>query len=154
VVHGATLERHCHQAPTCRYHGRRCRGLDAARAILKKEIESHQGRVVDMAGDSVLAVFETAGGAAAAALEIQSNLRPYGASADGGMLFRMGVHLGDIIKKVDGSVYGDGVNVAARLQELAGPGGITISDGVHSAIRDRAEALFEDQGEHSVKNIA
>jgi adenylate cyclase len=69
------------------------------------------------------------------------------------MLFRIGVHLGDILEKADGTVYGDGVNIAARLQELAEPGGITISDAVYSAVRDRAEATFEDRGEQSVKNI-
>ena len=70
------------------------------------------------------------------------------------MLFRIGVHLGDVIEKADGTVYGDGVNIAARLEGLAEPGGITVSDVVHGAVRDRVSTMFEDQGEHSVKNIA
>lgn len=70
------------------------------------------------------------------------------------MLFRIGVHLGDVIEKADGTVYGDGVNIAARLEGLAEPGGVTASDVVHGVVRDRVSTIFEDQGEHSVKNIA
>lgn len=130
--------------------------LDTARAIFKARIESHQGRIVDMAGDSVLAVFETATGAVTAALDIQNELGALGAGApqDRRMLFRIGVHLGDVIEKADGTVYGDGVNIAARLEGLAEPGGVTVSDVVHGALRDRVSTIFEDQGEHSVKNIA
>ncbi len=130
--------------------------LDAARAVFKARIEAHQGRVIDMAGDSVLAVFETATGAVIAALEIQSSLGASGPSAakDRSMRFRIGIHLGDVIEKADGTIYGDGVNIAARLQSLAEPGGIMASDVVHGAVRDRVPAVFEDRGEHEVKNIA
>jgi adenylate cyclase len=129
--------------------------LDTARAAFRRHIEGNQGRVIDMAGDSVLAVFETAAGAVAAALAIQQEI---GASAeavpeDRRMRFRIGVHLGDVIEKADGTVYGDGVNVAARLEGLAEPGGVTLSDMVHGAVRDRVKATFEDAGEHNVKNI-
>jgi adenylate cyclase len=130
--------------------------LDTARAIFKARTESHQGRIIDMAGDSVLAVFETATGAVTAALDIQNELGTLGVGApqDRRMLFRIGVHLGDVIEKADGTVYGDGVNIAARLEGLAEPGGVTVSDVVHGAVRDRVSTMFEDQGEHSVKNIA
>jgi len=130
--------------------------LDSARAIFKARIEAHQGRIADMAGDSVLAVFETATGAVMAALDIQKKIGALGAGApqDRRMVFRIGVHLGDVIEKADGTVYGDGVNIAARLQGLAEPGGVTVSDVVRGAVRDRASTIFEDQGEHSVKNIA
>jgi adenylate cyclase len=64
------------------------------------------------------------------------------------------VHLGDVMEKADGSVYGDGVNIAARLQGLAEPGGITVSESVRTAVRTKVEAAFEDQGEQQVKNIA
>ena len=130
--------------------------LDAARAIFKVQVESHQGRVVDMAGDSVLAIFETAAGAVNAALEIQSLVEGSvpAASADRRMRFRIGVHLGDVIEKQDGTIYGDGVNVAARVQTLAEPGGISISALVQEAVRDHVAAVFEDQGVHEVKNIA
>lgn len=130
--------------------------LDAARAVFRTQIESHQGRVIDMAGDSVLAVFDTATGAVSAALAVQSQIN---ASADAlpddrRMRFRIGVHLGDLIEKADGSVYGDGVNIAARLQALAEPGGIAVSGSVQVAVRNRVAAGFEDLGEQQVKNIA
>lgn len=130
--------------------------LQTARAIFKARIESHQGRIIDMAGDSVLAVFGTATGAVTAALDIQNELRAFGADApqDQRMRFRIGVHLGDVLEKADGAVYGDGVIIAARLEKLAEPGGVTVSDIVHGAVRDRVSTMFEDQGEHSVKNIA
>jgi len=129
--------------------------LDAARAIFRTQIESNQGRVVDMAGDSVLAVFEIATGAVAAALAIQTELDAAlsGAAGDRRMRFRIGVHLGEIIEKPDGTVYGDGVNVAARLQALAEPGGIAVSDAVKGAVGRRVLATFVDQGEQTVKNI-
>ena len=69
------------------------------------------------------------------------------------MRFRIGVHLGDVIEKSDGTVYGDGVNIAARLEGLAEPGGITVSDAVHGAVRGKVTANFVDQGEQQVKNI-
>ncbi len=130
--------------------------LDAARAVFKARIEGNQGRIIDMAGDSVLAVFETASGAVTAALEIQNELNflTVTVAEDRRMRFRVGVHLGDVIEKADGTIYGDGVNVAARLQALAEPGGVTVSGMVQEAVRDRISAIFEDQGEHEVKNIA
>ncbi len=95
--------------------------LDAARAVFRNQIESSRGRVIDMAGDSVLAVSETATGAVSAALAIQQQLASLTADVpdERRMRFRIGVHLGDVIEKADGTVYGDGVNIAARLQGLA-----------------------------------
>ena len=129
--------------------------LDAARAVFRAQIESSQGRVIDMAGDSVLAVFETATGAVAAALAIQKELNDSSGTVaeDRRMRFRIGVHLGDVIEKADGTVYGDGVNIAARLEGLAMPGGITISESVQVAVRSRIATTFEDLGEQQVKNI-
>ncbi|MEI6720944.1 MAG: adenylate/guanylate cyclase domain-containing protein [Betaproteobacteria bacterium] len=91
--------------------------LDVARKVFLERIGSNQGRVIDMAGDSVLAVFETATGAVAAALAIQQalNASAEGVPEDRRMRFRIGVHLGDVIEKPDGTIYGDGVNIAARL---------------------------------------
>ena len=129
--------------------------LDAARGIFRRLIESNQGRVVDMAGDSVLAVFETASGAVSAALTVQKELAQAAEPLpeERRMRFRIGVHLGDVIEKADGTVYGDGVNIAARLEALAEPGGITVSETVQMAQRNRSAVAFEDQGEHAVKNI-
>lgn len=129
--------------------------LDAARSVFRMQIESEQGRVIDMAGDSVLAVFQTAIGAVSAALAVQreldasSNAMP----EDQRMRFRIGVHLGDVIEKADGTVYGDGVNIAARLEGLAEPGGITVSESIRTAVRGKVDASFDDQGEQKVKNI-
>ena len=129
--------------------------LDAARTLFRTRIEANQGRVIDMAGDSVLAVFETAAGAVSAALAVQHDLAAATADVpeDQRMRFRIGVHLGDVIEKADGTVYGDGVNIAARLQSLAEPGGVTASESIHTAVRGKLAASFEDQGEQSVKNI-
>src|SRR5580765_1531843 len=111
--------------------------LDAARAVFRKEIEAHQGRVIDMAGDSVLAVFGTATGAVSAALGVQTQIdAPADAVPEHRRLrFRVGVHLGDVIEKTDGTVYGDGVNIAARLQSLADPAGIAVSESIRAAVR-------------------
>ena len=130
--------------------------LDAARAACQHWIAANQGRVIDMAGDSVLAIFETATGAVHAALSIQHQLESSAEATaqDRRMRFRIGVHLGDVIEKADGTVYGDGVNIAARLQTLAEPGGVAVSSTVQETVRDRVAARFEDQGEHVVKNIS
>jgi TolB-like protein/class 3 adenylate cyclase/Tfp pilus assembly protein PilF len=130
--------------------------LDAARAVFRGRIEALQGRIIDMAGDSVLAVFDLASGATTAARAIQEELEAAsrGRPADRRMRFRIGVHLGEIIEKADGTVYGDGVNVAARIQGLAEPGGVALSDEVHRLVRDRLPLDWRDAGEHTVKNIA
>ena len=129
--------------------------LDEARKVFRQWIGANDGRVVDMAGDSVLAVFDTASGAVTAALAAQEQLErgQIGVAEDRRMRFRIGIHLGDVIEKSDGTVYGDGVNIASRLEGLAKPGGVAVSDMVHSAVRDRMRLRFEDAGEHSVKNI-
>ena len=129
--------------------------LDAARTLFRTRTETNQGRIIDMAGDSVLAVFETAAGAVSAALAVQQDLTAAAAGIpeDQRLRFRIGVHLGDVIEKADGTVYGDGVNIAARLQALAEPGGVTASESIYTAVRGKLAASFKDQGEQSVKNI-
>ncbi|MEJ8823825.1 AAA family ATPase [Variovorax humicola] len=130
--------------------------LDAARTVFRQHVKAHHGRVIDMAGDSVLAVFEAATGAVDAALAVQQALRrsDEAIAEDRRMRFRIGVHLGDVVEKEDGTVYGDGVNVAARLQALAEPGGITVSDAVRGVVRGRVDARFVDRGDQQLKNIA
>ncbi|HEY2559066.1 MAG TPA: adenylate/guanylate cyclase domain-containing protein [Caldimonas sp.] len=130
--------------------------LDSARAVFREAIASHQGRVVDMAGDSVLAVFDSAAGAVDCALAVQRTLGD-GArelAEDCRMLFRIGIHLGDVMEKSDGSVYGDGVNIAARLEGIAEPGGVTVSESVLAVVKRRVAASFDELGEQRVKNIA
>ncbi len=130
--------------------------LDSARAAFRSCIEANAGRIVDTAGDSVLAVFDSAAGALSAGLAVQQALAGEAAALPENrrMWFRVGVHLGDVTEKPDGSIYGDGVNVAARLQAMAPPGGVAVSDAVHGAVRGRVEACFEDLGEQHAKNIA
>ena len=130
--------------------------LDAARNVFQTAIQLHSGRVVDTAGDSVLAVFETANGAVSAALTIQEQLaaHSHAVPADRQMHFRIGIHLGDVLEKPDGTIYGDGVNIAARLQAVSEPGGVTLSHVVHGAVSSRTRDTFEDIGEQRVKNIA
>ena len=113
--------------------------INRCRAIFREEITAQGGRVVDMAGDSVLAVFDTAIGAATAAVATQARLADLNAGLpeDRRMAFRIGVNLGDIHEQDDGTVYGDGVNVAARLESLAEPGGISVSGKVHEEVESR-----------------
>ncbi len=129
--------------------------LEDARAVFHRHAVAQQGRIAGTAGDSVLAVFDTATGAVAAALAVQRELAAMGVAVpeDRRMRFRIGIHLGDVIEKVDGDVYGDGVNIAARLESLADAGGILVSQSIQSAVLNRVDAAFEDIGEQSVKNI-
>lgn len=130
--------------------------LDAARGVFRAQVVANQGRVIDTAGDSVLAVFETASGAVAAALAIQQSLAAASSdvSENRRMHFRIGIHLGEIMEKTDGTVYGDGVIIAARLEGLTDPGGVTISESMRSAVKGKVNADFEDLGNQTVKNIA
>ncbi|MBP6765494.1 MAG: adenylate/guanylate cyclase domain-containing protein, partial [Rubrivivax sp.] len=130
--------------------------LDAARAVFREHILAQGGRVIDMAGDSVMSVFDTAIGALSAALSIQRLLADsaVGVPEEARMRFRIGIHVGEVIEKADGSVYGDGVNIAARLESLAEPGGVALSQAVHAMVARRVDAVFLDIGEQSVKNIA
>ena len=130
--------------------------LNAARGVFRTSVIAHAGRVVDTAGDSVLAIFESASGAVHAAIAVQTQLAERSSSipVDKRLLFRIGIHLGDVIEQADDTVYGDGVNIAARLQALASPSGIAVSEAVRSAVRGRVGATFADLGEQVVKNIA
>ncbi len=129
--------------------------LDAARAVFAEHIAANQGRVVDTAGDSVLAIFETTAGAVEAAMAVQTALAEAAEDVPEArrMRFRIGVHLGDIHEKADGTIYGDGVNIAARLEGLAERGTVAVSDAVQATIRGRVSFGFADLGEHEVKNI-
>jgi predicted ATPase/class 3 adenylate cyclase len=129
--------------------------LDAAREVFRQCVKSRSGRIVDTAGDSVLAVFDTVTGAVETALAIQATLEAasVGNSKNRQMRFRIGVHLGDVVEKADGSVYGNGVNVAARLQTLAAPSGVWVSEAVRSTLGERAGCAFDDQGHHKIKNL-
>src|SRR5713226_6317883 len=129
--------------------------LEAAPLTISTQIESSRGRVINMVGDSVLAVFDSATGAVSAALAVQEALEATARTApeERRMRFRIGVHLGDVIERPDGTIYGDGVNLSARLESLAPPGGIAVSDAVQGAIRTRLALTFVDRGESEVKHM-
>jgi adenylate cyclase len=130
------------------------RTLTSHRKLIDSQIEQHRGRFVNSAGDSVLAEFASVVEAVNCAVHIQNGLRTENANLppERRMEFRIGVNLGDVM--VEGEqIYGDGVNVAARLEELAEPGGIYISDTVHAQVRDKLGLGYEDRGEQTVKNI-
>jgi len=106
--------------------------LDAAGDIFRAAIEANQGHVINMVGDSVLALFDTAAGAVFAALSAQRDLDSDERVLvdDAPLRFRIGVYLGDVMESsTGGDVHGDGINIAGRLQSLARPGGIVVSDG-------------------------
>ena len=130
--------------------------LEESRAIFRDHIAAHRGRVVDTAGDNVLAVFDSVVEAVACAVEIQGRLADRNASLpeDRRMRFRIGVNLGDVIAKDDGTIYGDGVNIAARLESLAEPGGLTISGTTFDHVDGKLDIGLEYLGEKEVKNIA
>jgi len=130
--------------------------LEEYRIIFRERIQTRHGRVVDMAGDSVLAVFEAATEAVRAAREIQNELgqRNEALPEPRRMCFRIGVNVGEVIEKPDGSVYGDGVNVAARLESIGEPGGVTVSGTVFDQVKNRLRVDFDFIGEQQVKNIA
>jgi adenylate cyclase len=130
--------------------------LGEARALFRERIAAGEGRVVDTAGDSILAVFGSVVEALRAAMEIQAELgrRGEGVAEGRRMRFRVGLNAGEIVEQDDGTVYGDGVNVAARLQALAEPGGICVSEVVAAEARNKLAVRFESLGEQRVKNIA
>ena len=128
--------------------------LAAQRAIIDRLIVAHEGRIFGTAGDSVLAEFASSVEAVRCAVEIQEALQTRNESAPEAQRldFRIGINLGDVM--VDGSdILGDGVNVAARLESIADPGGICISSSVYDQIMGKLSLGFVDLGEHSLKNI-
>ncbi len=129
--------------------------LNGRRAIFREQIEGRGGRIIDTAGDSVLAELKSVVEAVDAAVAIQAAIEAASASEpeDRRMRFRIGVNLGDVIEQDDGTLYGDGVNIAARLEGLAEPGGVIISESAHLQVRRSADLSFADAGRHRVKNI-
>jgi DNA-binding response OmpR family regulator len=128
--------------------------LNAYRDLFAKHIEKHQGRVVDSPGDNILAEFGSVLNAVQCAVEIQKDLRVKNAELpyERKMEFRIGINLGDVVLE-RGQIYGDGVNIAARIERLAKAGGICISGTVYDQIENRLPLTYEYLGEKSVKNI-
>ena len=129
--------------------------LSDYRAVFSSHIQQHKGRVVNAPGDSILAEFVSVVDAVTAAVEIQRELagRNEGLPEQRRMHFRIGVNLGDVLIK-EGELFGDGVNIAARLESLADPGGVCISRTVYDQVHTRLDLDYDYLGEHKVKNIA
>jgi adenylate cyclase len=133
---------------------RTLRNLKACRTLTDESIEAHHGRVFGSAGDSVIAEFASPVDAIVAAVEFQRNLRDRNLkiTPEDQMEFRVGLNLGDVIVEGD-NLYGDGVNVAARLEPLAEPGGICVSGKFHDEVRRKLELGFVSKGAQEMKNI-
>ncbi len=129
--------------------------LDAGLNLLAEVIDVHGGRKVHEAGDAILAEFQSVTAAVNAAVKFQRLMAARNAElAEGERLeFRVGVNLGEVIHDRD-DIYGDGVNLSARLQELAEPGGVCVSGTVYEQVQGKVEHAFEDLGHQKVKNIA
>ena len=123
--------------------------------LVDPKITEHRGHIVKTTGDGMLVEFVSVVDAVRCAVEIQRGMveRNADVPADRRIEFRIGINVGDIISD-DNDIYGDGVNVAARLEALAEPGGILVSRNVHDQVRDKLSFGFEDMGEQTVKNIA
>ena len=131
------------------------RTLAACRELVAGVIARHGGRVVDMPGDNVLAEFASAVDAVEAAAAMQAQLEDCNGKLpqDRRLAFRVGVNLGEVVVD-EGRLYGDGVNVAARIEALAPPGGICVSAKVYEEVRRKLDLAFDDLGEQALKNIA
>jgi adenylate cyclase len=131
------------------------RTITAYREVIAVVVQKHRGRVVDSPGDNILAEFASVIDAVSSAVEIQEELRVRNAELpeDRKMEFRIGVNLGDVIHEEE-RIYGDGVNIAARIEGLAEGGGICISRTAFDQVRNKLKLGYEYIGEHSVKNIA
>ena len=123
--------------------------------LVDPKITEHRGRIVKTTGDGMLLEFVSVVDAVRCAVDIQRGMfeRNVSVPTDKRIEFRIGINVGDII--IDGDdIFGDGVNVAARLETLADPGGIMVSSVVHDQVRDKLSFGFDDMGEQSVKNIS
>ena len=130
--------------------------LTKYRDVFGDFVTRHDGRIVDSPGDNILADFASPVEAVQCAVEVQRELdrRNRQLADHRQMHFRIGINLGDVLSRDDGTLYGDGVNIAARLEALAEPGGIMISDSARMQVRTLIDVDIADAGEHAVKNIA
>src|SRR5437879_2381594 len=119
------------------------------RELLDPKIAEHHGRVVKTTGDGMLVEFASVVDAVRCAVEVQQAMP----ERNTGIELRIGINLGDVIVEGD-DLYGDGVNIAARIEALADAGGVLVSNTVHDHVRDRLPFVFEDLGEQEVKNIS
>src|SRR5262245_23848062 len=132
----------------------RLRGLRGD--LIDPAIAAHHGRVVKRTGDGLLVEFRSVVDAVRCAIEVQNGMaeRNAGLPSERRIVFRIGVHLGDVIEEADGDLMGDGVNIAARLEGIAEPGSICLSEDAYRQVRDRLSEAFVALGDQSLKNIA
>ena len=132
----------------------RLRGLRSD--LIDPAIAAHHGRVVKRTGDGMLVEFRSVVDAVSCAIEVQTGMveRNAGLPTERRIEFRVGIHLGDVVEESDGDLMGDGVNIAARLEGLADPGGVCLSEDAYRQVRDRVGEGFVDLGEKALKNIA
>ncbi len=132
----------------------RLRGLRSD--LVDPAIAAHHGRVVKRTGDGALVEFRSVVDAVRCAIEVQNGMveRNAGLPPERKIEFRVGIHLGDVVEEADGDLMGDGVNIAARIEGIADPGGISLSHAAYEQVRDKVAQNFVDRGEQSLKNIA
>src|SRR5262245_41644911 len=125
------------------------------RQLVEPKIREHKGRIVKNTGDGVLVEFGSVVDALRCAAEVQAGMTERNATAppDNRIKFRIGIHQGDVVIE-DGDIFGDAVNVAARLEALAAPGGICVSARVRGDATGKLDLAFEDMGQQQLKNIA
>ena len=123
--------------------------------LIDPTIAVHKGRVVKRTGDGLLAEFRSVVDTVRCAIELQHGMieRSTGVPAERRIEFRVGVHLGDVVEEADGDLMGDGVNVAARLERLAKPGGVLISGAAYDQLQGKLDVALEFVGEQNLKNI-
>ena len=133
---------------------RTLRNLKACRTLTDESVKTHHGRVFGSAGDSIIAEFGSPVDAIVAAVEFQKNLRDRNneVDAEDKMQFRVGLNMGDVIIEGD-NLYGEGVNVAARLESAAEPGGILVSGKFHDEVRRKLELGFESKGAQEMRTL-
>jgi len=131
------------------------RTLISYRAVISDFVQQFRGRVVDTPGDNILAEFGSAVDAVKSAVKIQNELARRNAELEMGqrMQFRIGVNVGDVVEE-DGRIYGDGVNIAARVESMADAGGISVSGRVYDQVENKLNWQYEYLGEKKVKNIS
>src|SRR5712675_3408067 len=125
------------------------------KTLVDPAITSHRGRIVKTTGDGMLIEFASAVDAVRSAVEIQRSMAEQNAAVppDHTIEFRIGIHVGDVIFD-DSDIFGDGVNIAARLEGIAEPGGVCMSDDAYRQVRGKVEIACDDMGQQSLKNIA
>src|SRR6516225_1461474 len=120
------------------------------REVIEPGLSSHEGRLIKTTGDGALVEFASPLAAVRCAVEMQNHL----ASGSSPLRLRVGLNLGDVIVGQDGELYGDGINISVRVEGIADPGGILISEKVYCEVEGKLEIGFEDRGEQQLKNIS